>query len=1173
MVKRDLPKKRNSKVLKEKRRSEVPAEDGFWTIKRSKTKESQVVVKDSLTPGEREEMVLRNNRFWIPNNTDVEKAKSSLSFGVGKSLPQLDGNDSLSESDDEVPNKKRRVEREGSRKKGAKRKVGGKGKVQGKDATKKVCVSWEREVDKIFDRSSGLAPNTDMGNGEANQNIENENVESAPNSPQNTKMGNGAPNSPQTPPNREQNRTEQTATEQNTLQQNETDNSEQMKRQQTKTCPLENCSYHTVKVKNMRQHLQRHKTTKHMRKLSKNKIEDIITQMLNVKLSPVATKKDIDDLQLAETDEDIFSEKSDSEVDEEPALNPHPTYEQKISKFDEEIQQAENKITKLAELRQQGNEFNRSQLQSLAISNPPDLAERMMEEIKKANERDEDWRKEIEELNSKIHRSNQRRKLCVVLQNQQKARETTKQTSRQDNTDMGNGGTAPHTDTDTDIDLDTDTETNPHTDPTPHTHLDTTTTPPHTSQNNSDTDMGNGGTAPNTETENGWTAPNSPQNTDIGNGGTQQNRTDHRTQNRPDTVKRSRNEKVNIAVCPICLKELCRKSVLKTHLQTKHKELTRTEVDEIMKNIKHTTEKCLHCKTEHGNLNQHLKTCKRKKASEEKKERAKLENQKKKQGLEDEDLTEKKSMEEILADFQNDMTGALSTKANYTNWVKIILKFWEEDPRFESWKLLSPLEHNLTYPDILDLLQKTTSTSSQRQLCNAYVAFCKFILSKFSRKYNNSDKFKNIDKNVFRQQVLFQKAEVSAKISTLNDINQRKTQLNKANTRKDDSVLIHKPNRCCELYMHLKNSNSLKTHLTRLTKESREDIEADGWDECRFRKLLLALLTVFGGGQRPHVASHMTIEEFLEATTTDGIQRVLVKDNKTQKRYGPASMLFTLPGLYAACMRYYTLYRTETPTSNFLLCTTSGRAMKLSICMDFLADNYLKDILDKSEKKHFIPKVWRRYWSNINISHKDEDVTKMGRVMMAHSKSTDLTWYKESEERSTKDTQWATQMLERMQEISSNPNTVLENQSGEDLDETDDDQSDSETQDQNTDTGNGVTSTSPPPPNTEQNRTNPDLSDRDRHIFREMLHPSKEKHGLPNQIKNQFNKSQEFKAAYLRLLAKKKQKTSDKKQQKRLALNTIRKCIEQKTKEQIKTSNASRAKKRQESKNSKKKDD
>ena len=108
-----------------------------------------------------------------------------------------------------------------------------------------------------------------------------------------------------------------------------------------------------------------------------------------------------------------------------------------------------------------------------------------------------------------------------------------------------------------------------------------------------------------------------------------------------------------------------------------------------------------------------------------------------------------------------------------------------------------------------------------------------------------------------------------------------------------------------------------------------------------------------------------------------------------------------------------------------------------------------------------------------------------------------------------------------MQEINSNPNTVLEEQSGEALDETEDYQSDSE-KDQNSDTGNGVTSTSHPPPNTEQNRTNPDLSDRVKHIFRQNLHPSKKKHGLPNQIKHQFNKSLEFKDALGYLLNKNK---------------------------------------------------
>ena len=119
-----------------------------------------------------------------------------------------------------------------------------------------------------------------------------------------------------------------------------------------------------------------------------------------------------------------------------------------------------------------------------------------MEEIKKAKERDEDWRKEVEELSSLLHRINQKSRLCVVLQNQQKARENTKQTSTQD--------------------LQT---------------MNLTLSPTQTPQNNPNTDMGNSGTAPITETENGWIAPNSPQNADMGNGGTpQQNRTTTPTQ-------------------------------------------------------------------------------------------------------------------------------------------------------------------------------------------------------------------------------------------------------------------------------------------------------------------------------------------------------------------------------------------------------------------------------------------------------------------------------------------------------------------------------------------------------------------------------------------------------------------------------------------------------------------
>ena len=139
--------------------------------------------------------------------------------------------------------------------------------------------------------------------------------------------------------------------------------------------------------------------------------------------------------------------------------------------------------------------------------------------------------------------------------------------------------------------------------------------------------------------------------------------------------------------------------------------------------------------------------------------------------------------------------------------------------------------------------------------------------------------------------------------------------------------------------MHLQNSNILKAHLTLLTKGSPQEIEEHGFDECNFRKLLLGLLTVFGGGQRPHIAARMTIQEFKDAATVNDIQRVLVADNKTKNKYGPCSMLFTLPGLYAACQRYYTLFKTESPSSHFLLSTPTGNKIALGSASPQLPTN------------------------------------------------------------------------------------------------------------------------------------------------------------------------------------------------------------------------------------------
>ena len=85
-----LPKKSRSQT--------VPDGEGFQTIKR--TKKGKVKGKDSPTPEEREELVLKNNPFWIPKDTD-RKSNSNLFAGVGNPISQLDGTISFSESEDD----------------------------------------------------------------------------------------------------------------------------------------------------------------------------------------------------------------------------------------------------------------------------------------------------------------------------------------------------------------------------------------------------------------------------------------------------------------------------------------------------------------------------------------------------------------------------------------------------------------------------------------------------------------------------------------------------------------------------------------------------------------------------------------------------------------------------------------------------------------------------------------------------------------------------------------------------------------------------------------------------------------------------------------------------------------------------------------------------------------
>ena len=106
--KKEIEKKEEKNVRK-KRKARRGGEretngEGFKKIKTTGYLRYKVAAKGSQTPEERRELVLRENHFWLSN-----KADSNLSFGVGKPFLQLDGNDSLSESEDEAPAEKKKV--------------------------------------------------------------------------------------------------------------------------------------------------------------------------------------------------------------------------------------------------------------------------------------------------------------------------------------------------------------------------------------------------------------------------------------------------------------------------------------------------------------------------------------------------------------------------------------------------------------------------------------------------------------------------------------------------------------------------------------------------------------------------------------------------------------------------------------------------------------------------------------------------------------------------------------------------------------------------------------------------------------------------------------------------------------------------------------------------------
>ena len=1195
--------------LPKKSRSQLGPDGSRWFqhIKR-RTMRSKVKSKDSPTPEEREELVLKNNPFWIPKNTLVEKT----------SISQLDGNDSCSESeDDEAPKGNKRVplRRKGVSKK-QKRDVS-----EGEGVVKKVLIIVEEEVEKIIELSSAFP--------EMKQINQNKQKQHTTQKYHKTKKHHNSHN-----------------TQQTTLSGGEEESKKSVKAAKIPnsevkvSCPK--CSiYATCNVKNMKRHLERHKLSKikvqgiletvfvpissedihsgievmqfsdkdedeglivveeEVEKIfllssaqqitssggeeERKKSEDIQSEIegilqstldtVHLQISSEDIQTRIEVMQFSEeevekilefpetetetayhtetpqntetpqhTTEDIqseienmqFSDEDDDEgnqglkglyaqpeeevnimysSDEEflppspiqPEENEgrHQSHEQKIAMCDREIQKADAELKRIAGLREEGNLQQKIQIKAILNLDPADLVKKIKEVMNKSEERDEKWVLETEGLERSKRKFVLRRQMQVVLQNQQKSRTQeppTMQETKEDQErsfDLSSSLTGLETET---LQL---TETQQHTE-----------TPQHAE-------------------------------------------TQHITSSSKSAKKaakkqrqKQRYEEVKPPKCHICKKSLARKSVLKKHYEGKHPDISREEIENHLKTIKRTTQKCTYCHKSLSDIWKHLKTCTKKKQKEEDQENKQTNSQTDKA---EETINIGDDDAKILRLFKEYLNKAKSSENLYTSSARRILRFWKEHLNLDASFLFSPLEKEICYPDV-DLLLKQVAEGSRVNIVKSYMSFSAFVKHSFKKKYSTSEQFDRTAKLAFQEEIKQNVHDASKFIKGFNRAAQMTTQKNKEIGRKDLSVLSYRPSRCNELFLYLKNSNQVKDTMNLVSKGSMADFQKADWDEVTARNFLLGMLIIFCGGQRPHVPARMTIKEFKEAAELTGMKVVYVNNHKTQRHYGSAPLPFFLGGLYEACQNYLTLFKSEEKESAFLFATPSGTETAHRNGMAFLAKEYLSEELHADEIKHFNPKIWRTYFSNLNRS--DDEITNVGLEVMQHSATTDIRNYNENEGRTRIVKEWS----QHIQQLAENTTYLVNYLDGperdiENREEQDSDAGETEDQ-QEQDTISRYQGG--------QNLHNKDLkmSEEDRRIFRKHILPTE---NLKRQIESAKKEHADFMSAYQRLLKRRNTVQN--------AHNTIRKCTQRKTKEETKKANASRTRKRQESRLSKTTDD
>ena len=352
------------------------------------------------------------------------------------------------------------------------------------------------------------------------------------------------------------------------------------------------------------------------------------------------------------------------------------------------------------------------------------------------------------------------------------------------------------------------------------------------------------------------------------------------------------------------------------------------------------------------------------------------------------------------AEFMAGQTLAEGTKCDYTRKLKRMIPFFEQKVKgLKMDMLLYPLENNMSWIPLQPWLSKATTLGDVKMAIQTYLYMVTMIHEVVLTRYSADSNQSTEKKASFLIILSNENRRYSKMLKGINNQIEIQGVENAADRQDDPEDLTYNPDKLRDVVEIILKKNFFSDFKDKILNMTVEEI-AENCDEVEVRSYILAMLMVFGNGQRAHAACNMTIAEFQNASkvtrevivggdvVNETIVVAKVKKHKLAKLRGRAPVAFLINGLWDLTSMYMNAFRDPTNGNGFLFATMRGKTkkpMEVGKVSDWLK-KHLKDDLTEQQLKTLTSKSWRKGWTNWGLNHPDPVIHEMSDRVMFHSK-------------------------------------------------------------------------------------------------------------------------------------------------------------------------------------------